>query len=238
VSTQGNSQQRSQHGEPDSGPDSSPPQEQTHAASEQLLDQLKESEQKINEITVQKEYLAGTCESQADYIRELTAKIQDLQADVAEKQKALEFQRKNSEQPEQTAEQLHQLTGQLDETKKAWQQDLDEAHTLQDRLISRLTEQSAATDKTSAQLKEYWALIEQLKHEKESDQQRVQILEQTLERAVKQIDKHIERTHESEAATSDLQEELTATQDRLADQTEKMHQSETSWMSPRRPMSP
>jgi chromosome segregation ATPase len=193
LSTQGNSQQRSQHGEQDTGPDSSPPEEQAGTASEQLLVQLKESEQKVNEISVQKEYLAGTCESQADYIRELTAKIQDLQADVAEKQNALEFQRKNSEQPEQTAEQLHQLTGQLDETKKAWQKDLDEAHTLQNRLISRLTEQSAATDKTSAQLKEYWTLIEQLKQEKESDQQRIQTLEQTLERAVKQIDKHIER---------------------------------------------
>ncbi|MHC5086631.1 MAG: hypothetical protein ACYSN9_02315, partial [Planctomycetota bacterium] len=168
MSTQGNSQQRSQHGEQDTGPDSSPPEEQAGTASEQLLVQLKESEQKVNEISVQKEYLAGTCESQADYIRELTAKIQDLQADVAEKQNALEFQRKNSEQPEQTAEQLHQLTGQLDETKKAWQKDLDEAHTLQNRLISRLTEQSAATDKTSAQLKEYWTLIEQLKQEKES----------------------------------------------------------------------
>jgi chromosome segregation ATPase len=97
LSTQGNSQQRSQHGEQDTGPDSSPPEEQAGAASEQLLVQLKESEQKVNEISVQKEYLAGTCESQADYIRELTAKIQDLQADVAEKQNALEFQRKNSE---------------------------------------------------------------------------------------------------------------------------------------------
>jgi chromosome segregation ATPase len=222
VSTQGNSQQRSQNGELDTGPDHSQSPKQSDPASEQLRSQLEESEQKINEITVQKEYLSGTCESQADYIRELTAKIQTLQTDVAEKQNALEFQRKNKEQPEQAAEQLHQLTGQLDDTKQAWQKDLDEAHTLQNRLISRLTEQTAASEKTAAQLKEYWGLIEQLKQEKESDQQRIKTLEQTLEQAVKQMDKQIERS----AIISNLKQELAVKENQLTEQAEKAGQSD------------
>ncbi len=95
MSTQGNSQQRSQYGEPDAGSEHSPSTNQSDTASEQLLSQLEQSEQKISEMTVQKEDLEDTCESQADYIRELTAKIQTLQTDVTEKQNALEFERKN-----------------------------------------------------------------------------------------------------------------------------------------------
>ncbi|MEN8128373.1 MAG: hypothetical protein ABFR90_11315, partial [Planctomycetota bacterium] len=92
MSTNGNSQQRSQQRVSNLQTDRPQSQNQSDLPPEQLLEQLNQSEQQVSEITLQKEYLTGTCESQANHIRELTAKIQAMQTQINEKQNALDSQ--------------------------------------------------------------------------------------------------------------------------------------------------
>ncbi|MHC5164256.1 MAG: coiled-coil domain-containing protein, partial [Planctomycetota bacterium] len=211
MGTKGNSHQHSQYEQAEHSPAGN----QADAAANPLSEQLEESEQKVAEITLQKEDLNNTCENQADYIRELTAKIQTLQTDISEKQVALEFQRKNEKDPDQTAAKLDQLTRQLEDTKEAWRNDLDEAHVLQERLISRLAEQTEVSEKISAQANAYREQIEQLKEGKEKSQEKITTLEQAVEQSLGLIDKQTGQIHQFKTAISELQGELTANQDQL-----------------------
>jgi chromosome segregation ATPase len=119
VSTKGNSHQRSQQSVYNLPSDQLRPQNQTDTSPEQLFEQLKQSEQKAAEIALQKEYLTGTCESQANYIRELTAKVQTMQNEVYEKQNALESQQSKSDDSKL---QIEQLNKQLQEANLASEQ--------------------------------------------------------------------------------------------------------------------
>ncbi|MHC4289636.1 MAG: hypothetical protein ACYSSK_06225, partial [Planctomycetota bacterium] len=211
MGTKGNSHQHSQYEQAEHSPAGN----QADAAANPLSEQLEESEQKVAEITLQKEDLNNTCENQADYIRELTAKIQTLQADISEKHVALEFQRKNEKDPDQTTAKLNQLTRQLEDTKEAWRNDLDEAHVLQERLISRLAEQTGVSEKISAQANAYREQIEQLKEGKEKSQEKITTLEQAVEQSLGLIDKQTGQIHQFKTAISELQGELTANQDQL-----------------------